>query len=580
MNQALVLSLKNKNFYKEKKILFAGEWVLENEKPQKFNYNIFISKSGSKEYRKKNCLSSDRIYQNLILDLSKELNLFHSINLDLKSWKIIFGNWLRYFVDICYERDFLINEIIKSHKISSIYGIKNENFKFFTDDSFGIFYKASDNDWNNNLFYKIINYYKFPTNQNFITADFEKNENYQEQFEVKEKKRVTYVKKFLNNLKFFKKNNDALITQTYLPLFYEKLFELSFFQISPIFKPKKIFYKTYDARLRLKIKLPHTSEKNIDNFIRENLVNFLPICFVESFQNIFQNCEKDFPKNPKFIMTAISYDFDENFKFYTAKKVNDKVPYFVLQHGNTYLVEDLVFNRTEYETSTKFLTFGYSNKKFTEKFCNQITLRNPVKYDKDGFLHAICPPVQNRSFPYDRDQEWLARLKLIKQFGDKIDNKLKEKLILRIHPDYLKSKRGKWHLNKYFQNFDKDHVDYGERDYFRNLKDSRLNLFFYDSTGLLENLIYNIPSVMILSNPYNHIADEFVDKYKILMDANILFDDVEKLLIHINHNWENIDAWWFSQKTQKNISDFNKNLNKKGSLHSLLKLRKFIKKYL
>ena len=104
------------------------------------------------------------------------------------------------------------------------------------------------------------------------------------------------------------------------------------------------FFK-YDEKLRENIKLSYDKKnKNIENFIRKNLHRFIPICFVESFKNIFENCEKSFPSKPKFIITGVNHDFNEIFKSYTAKKVNEGVPYFTLQHGSTYFTEDFVWD--------------------------------------------------------------------------------------------------------------------------------------------------------------------------------------------------------------------------------------------
>ena len=114
MSKALVLSLKNNKIHGDDEILLGGEWVLENQniEKRKLNYKIFNSKSSLKEIRRKNCVEADKIYQELFIDLSKELNSLHSINLSLNSWKIIFGSWLKVFVSICYERNYLISEIL------------------------------------------------------------------------------------------------------------------------------------------------------------------------------------------------------------------------------------------------------------------------------------------------------------------------------------------------------------------------------------------------------------------------------------------------------------------------------------
>ena len=82
------------------------------------------------------------------------------------------------------------------------------------------------------------------------------------------------------------------------------------------------------------------------------------MCFIENFKNFYEGCEKYYPENPKFILTAIDHDYNEIFKFYTAKRVSKGTPYFTLQHGNTYFTQDYILSRCEYETSTNFLPLG------------------------------------------------------------------------------------------------------------------------------------------------------------------------------------------------------------------------------
>ena len=42
---------------------------------------------------------------------------------------------------------------------------------------------------------------------------------------------------------------------------------------------------------------------------------------------------------------------------------------------------------------------------------------------------------------------------------------------------------------------------------------------------------------------------------------------------HLKKYWNNIDEWWFSSKTQKNIKNFNKELNLKANIFSFIKLK-------
>ena len=196
MREALVLSLSNKNLNNETNILLGGEWVLENHKIKKDKeYKIFKSKSSLKKYRRINSIDADKIYQELCVDLSKELNILHSVNLSVKSWKIIFGSWLKIFVNICYERSFLISDIINSHKISKIYGTKNENFQFYSNGTLEQRFQAADYSWNNNLFFEIINFFDFQCEKDFSIETTNNHQDFKESLFTTTSKSNEYKKK-------------------------------------------------------------------------------------------------------------------------------------------------------------------------------------------------------------------------------------------------------------------------------------------------------------------------------------------------------------------------------------------------
>ena len=158
----------------------------------------------------------------------------------------------------------------------------------------------------------------------------------------------------------------------------------------------------------------------------------------------------------------------------------------------------------------------------------------------------------------------------------KIEQNLKDKILLRSSKEVLQTSRGRWYAEKYFKNFKENQIDYGLNNYTDNLKNSRLNLYFYDSSGILENLIYNIPTIGIWNNLYNHLNDEFIERYKFLEEANIIFDNLDKMIIHLNNIWERPESWWFSKRTQDNIKKFNYQFNTKGNISSLRKLKNYV----
>ena len=267
MTKSLVFSLDNHNFKKDKDILLAGEWVLEcsNKKNESLNYDIFYSTSDMKKQRITNSINSNKIYQNILKDLSIKLNEVHALNLGLRSWNILLGHWLKRFVDLCYQKDFILNEILNNQNISKVYGIKNENCKLYSNDTYAIHPNSRDILWNNNIFLNIINFYDYKLEKNFITVS--NDEDLVEEYNNSVKLNISILKKIIfssfNFLSFLRHKNDALIVGTGMSFKYEKLFELLFFQIPQFYKPWEIFYKKYDEKLRENIKLSYDKKNKI-----------------------------------------------------------------------------------------------------------------------------------------------------------------------------------------------------------------------------------------------------------------------------------------------------------------------------
>ena len=104
------------------------------------------------------------------------------------------------------------------------------------------------------------------------------------------------------------------------------------------------------------------------------------------------------------------------------------------------------------------------------------------------------------------------------------------------------------------------------------LKKANLVLFNYDSTGFLENLRHNIPSICIIpkyNKNINHLAFE---DYKKLIDTNIFFRNYDDATLHINNKWSNIDEWWNEAKCQKCIKLFTEKYSSKFTLRKFYNL--------
>ena len=148
----------------------------------------------SYHWRDKNKLYKDNIYltnlyEKYLIYLSDILNIFHKDNKEVQYWRIIVGTWLRFFIDIVFDRYETLR--LNNKKINRNIKLKNEDDKkVIRSVDFDSFLKASYTDkWNENLINLIQGYdYFLQLPQNKLL-----NKN-KKKFELKKLLKYTFIK--------------------------------------------------------------------------------------------------------------------------------------------------------------------------------------------------------------------------------------------------------------------------------------------------------------------------------------------------------------------------------------------------
>ena len=163
--------------------------------------------------------------------------------------------------------------------------------------------------------------------------------------------------------------------------------------------------------------------------------------------------------------------------------------------------------------------------------------------------------------PHDNFSEKLDKISLMVEFLKNINSDLKSKIIIRAHKN----------TKSIFRNFDnyfdidgfKFKIDYGEIPYFKAFNNSKLIIFGYDSTGMLEAISANKPFIGFWPNLYEHLNEFAINDYKSLRNAQILFDNHNELIKHLNNIWDDVDSWWYDQTVQNSLNKFSENYSLK-----------------
>ena len=88
------------------------------------------------------------------------------------------------------------------------------------------------------------------------------------------------------------------------------------------------------------------------------------------------------------------------------------------------------------------------------------------------------------------------------------------------------------------------------------ISQSRLVIHGYDSTGMLETLSQNIPTLAFWNDTLERLRDCALPYYQLLIDAGIVHSSSDSVALKVNEVWDDIDQWWWSKEIQEARNSF------------------------
>ena len=577
----LVTSADKRTWSKYKTNLLLGPWckvISDNNslnQDEIYKYEIldnsalpFFNQKNDNDFYSKNI----EVIEMLTTKYVQLLNNYHDKTFSEKYWKIIILPWILSFSQIFSDINIKLDEGFKKYNISSVTFFKISKQCFNVPKDYNESYSLlRTNDRIINLICKsIISYNNYSVEIDHIDIKYlDKN--------INKLKPILYNKLFFRDfirifiLKIFNYfpvfNSQALIIGSMLPFYSEAILQMSNLQF-----PKHWKETTYDRKnislsdrlININGYFKNNSSNSLDEFIFALSTNFFPMAYLEDY--IFINNLKNtinWPKKPKYILTSgYIYSF-ELLKFYCAeKKEVFNTPLYLTQHGNHYLTRKMI--NVESEIADKFIIWG--NKKidkknyftaFMLKSTKVLNKKNYIKNNNKDLLFIISTPEKNKSDllgwdlnNYEKNYQFMFKtIELLNQYPR---NNLKLRLRNEITNEFCGCKDK-------IKKFDKSiYIDEGQIPIKRLFLKSKLIVHGYDSTGVLESLNMNIPTLFFF---HEYEFEQFIDEevtndYNDLINLGILYLNSEELSAHINNIWGNISDWWYSKDIQNGVSKF------------------------
>jgi len=554
VSRYLILSSEESSWKLDQPTLFLGEWCCLHERRHLWeNMDAVVAKPYglSRQSKERDLIKAKEISDELFEILINILNEYHSTNHDKRYWNIILGHWFGRYVRAMINRVSTIEQCFEKYEISGCSLFSDDNYILAIEDTNSSQWAFNDDQWNNVLYKKILTYFEYEFQINYIPRNIAnrfhfKGLNYPKPLY---KKILNFVKdRIARSCRFFLKNNDSFILHSYMGRLNEVKLQLKMGQFPQLWSSENIkFASSPDIKLResLKDKMTYDPINRIDKIIHEMIFDVIPICFLEGYKELNTVVNNlHWPNNPKLIFTSNAYDTDEVFKFWTASKVAKGSKYIVGQHGNNYGTSSYANPTIEEVTSDIFLTWGWSDKLDQHKplFILKELNFNNNEYNRKGGLLLVQDMVYHRVDTWDRIAEHRKYFKDQVSFYNSLASNVRSDLTLRLLPSHrytnpLEAKMWR-EVNP------KINIDLGDGKLDRIIPQNRLTVYSYDSTGILELLSKNIPVIAFWDNGLDHIRDSAIPHYEKLVEAGIIHLSTISAAEKINKVWDDIDLWW------------------------------------
>jgi putative transferase (TIGR04331 family) len=316
----------------------------------------------------------------------------------------------------------------------------------------------------------------------------------------------------------------------------ERLLLYFYCRCLPRFVVESVAYppKTCDIAIRTRLERALESFTPNGSAYAHLISRFIPVCYLEGFADLRSESKRIYPQKPRRVLfTDNAFDYNEPYKYFSAVQRGRGANIITMQHGGEYGTWRHNKPSPEEQLSDGFVTWGWSYGLnyipfgITSRVCEDLKENRSINWGRlngGGIIPFIIPPEPEAVEPFDTFSYHLARCARIVSVLSFLPTELRERVVLRLPPDYLDRRFDEGAFFKRFaSNVRQDHTT-PVADLFEQ---AAFCVQAADSTSLLEGLAIGVPTLMYFRT--DHITDMALDFYRKFEALSVLTDDAAKL---------------------------------------------------
>jgi putative transferase (TIGR04331 family) len=551
-------------------------------------YNVNFSRLNDRSKYAEESVKIESYYEQMLVNVAQSLNSLHAVKKDLRYWRLLLGPALYTLVAHLYDRwSALLSVDKRAYKY--IPHFECAGYRFTPEKLLDV--DPDSDDYNHYLLANAAKYMQL--NVEFLTKERKAVNSALEtrgnSSSVQIKSSAPFASKVLQhagklwNAHRSRQNSKVFITKSYLPPHVELLLSIS---LGATFAAHTISWdssKTINKDARKSIRLGGRPSNSFEEYLCAMISKLIPKAYIEDYE-IVQNLwiERNWPNRPEVIFTSTAFQFDEVFQHYAATMQETGTSLVVGQHGGVTGISKWSWGAThQLEISDKFLSWGKrSFRKNVEPSFVLTNLGRHIRYNSQS-NELLLVTVPMRRYPH-KSNAWPVGFSQAKeflnsqiQFNKTLKQEITRTLKLRIPVKTDKHYKSGF-VNAWTSNFTNIKIDPSITSFWAELKKARLLVYTYNSTGYLQSLSMNFPTIIFWDTENFESNDDFERALLNLEKVGIFFRKGVDAANHINIIWPNVLNWWQSYEVQAAVNQFCNEFARTPKAMDFFRLRKLI----
>jgi putative transferase (TIGR04331 family) len=552
----LITCADERSWKSERPVVFLGEWCRRIDREHAWGaLDGVVARPVRFDGAERERVIShiDALSRELLAELTELLNRLHGTVRSQRYWRILLGHWLHRYTALLFHRWHAVQQVLEEHQISGTMVFRGPAAQLAGHDTVALSWASNDDVWNNVLIGRVLHESaSVPIEYRELQEEHPSSAPSGAVLAGSNEPVLSPAKLIDRTLGVFQRATSSFVVSSYLPPWQSALLSMRLGDVPRLRRSPPVQPAAVDMHLRAANRLDPRAQRGLPAFARKMLLEMLPTCYLEGFAALQrQVAQQGWPNRPRLIFTSNGFDTSEVFKLWAAQKAEDGSPYIVGQHGSNYGTASYCPSEIEcVETGDAFITWGWrgNNAKCRPAFIFKTAGRSRGKWRPGGGLLLVEDCLPHLTTAWDPYPGFAAYQEDQFRFVERLPEAVKRALTVRLHAEYRKMSWGD--AERWRRRLPAVLLEEGTARLSGLIRRSRLVVHTYDSTGVLENLALDIPTLCFWAGGTRHLRASAVPVYGLLLDAGILHATAESAARKVADVWDDVGAWWRSEAVQ------------------------------